>query len=336
MAMIVGGPQGMPGGGAMVLAQTARGFGSAMFQALRGGAMAAPPQPVVVQMPAGGMNAASAAAITAIAAELGLEAKAFIARVTPYVKGSFYAFMIILALVILEKVYNGPVGALLSSACKGFIALVRVGAPVARNGTVKFIKLAGKVLKALYALPAQVRDAILERVVAIQNYADRKIRTVRDGLAVVHGYVKHARNAVVGSMRRSLARVAAAGARVRTAVRSARAGLSGFRARRAAQAKARNNAANMARQQHIRMHLAAINERVVANEEKRIRSLINKVKRTSAPLTAKEKREYLALVRKAEKNAKKNANAAMANVGAANRNAANLLMGLGRVGRRSH
>jgi hypothetical protein len=328
MAMILGGQAGQPGGGAMVLRQTARGFGGAVFQALRGGVMAAP-QPVTIQMPAGGMNAASAAAMTAIAAQLSAETAAFIAKVAPYVKGGFYGFMIILCLVIVEKVYNGPVGALLGAAARGLLVVLRAGAPVARAGTVKFFKAVGRALKALYGLPAHIRDAILERVVAIQNYAHRTIRTVREGLVVVHGYVKRARNAVVGSMSRSLARVRAAGVRVRTAARSARAAVGGFRARIKARGKAKNNASAMARNQEIRAALANINKRVTANEERRIQSLINKVKRTSAPLTAKEKREYLKLTRREEKKAQRNVNAAMTNV---NRNAAAALVGM----RRSH
>ena len=321
MAMIVGGPQGMPGGGAIIVGQAARGFGGAVFQALRGGVMAAP-QPVTVQMPAGGMNAASAAAMTAIAAQLGSEATAFIQRVTPYVKGGFYGFMIIMCLVIVEKVYNGPIGALLGSAAKGLLVVLRAGAPVARAGTVKFFKGVERVLKALYSLPAHIRSAILERVVQIQNYAHRTIRTVGEGLTAVRGYVKRSRNAVVGTMSRSLARVRAAGVRVRTAV-------GGFRGRLKAKAKAKNNVGRMALNQKIRANLAAIDQRVTANEERRIQTLINKVKRSSAPLTAKEKREYLKLTRKAEKNAKRNVNAAMTNV---NRSAAAALVGM----RRSH
>jgi hypothetical protein len=333
MAMIVGGPQGMPGGGAVVLGQAARGFGGAVFQAIRGGAMAAP-QPVTIQMPTGGMNAASAAAMTAIATQLGMETKAYIERVTPYVKGSFWAFAIILVLVITEKVYNGPVGALLGSAARGLLVILRAGAPVAASGTAKFLRAVGRLLKALYALPGDIRSAILERVVAIQNYANKKIRTVREGLVVIHGYVKRTRNAVVGTMRRSLARVTAAGVRVRTAARSARAAVGGFRGHLRARAKAKQNAASMARNQKIRMNLAAINQRVVSNEEKRIRNLINKVKRSSAPLSDKEKREYLALTRKAEKNARRNAAAAQRNITMANREAGKALMNLS--GRASH
>lgn len=328
--MIPGGLAHQPGGGAMVLGQAARGFGGALFQALRGQPQA---PPVTIQMPSGGMNVATAAAITSVAAQFSRETAALIQRVAPYVKGSFYAFMILICLVILEKVYNGPVGALLSSACKGLIIVMKAGAPVARAGVVRFFKAVDKVLRALFALPAQVRDAILERVVAIQNWADRQIRTVHDGLVVVKGYVRHMRNAVVSTMQRSLARVKAAGVRVRTAVRGARAKVGGFRARIQERAQAKENAALMERQQKIRMNLAAINQRVVANEERRIRNLINKVKRTSVPLTPKEKREYLALVRKAEKNAKKNANAAMRNASSANRNAAAVLAS---IGRRSH
>lgn len=333
MAMIIGGQAGQPGGGAMVLGQAARGFGGAMFQALRGGAGAVP-QPVTIQMPAGGMNAASAAAMTAIATQLGLETKAYITSVTPYVKGSFWAFAIILVLVITEKVYNGPVGVLLGNAAKGLLAILRAGAPVAASGTAKFLKAVGRLLKALYALPGDIRNAILERVVAIQNYANQKIRTVREGLVVVRGYVKRTRNAVVGTMQRSLARVTAAGVRIRTAARSARAAVGGFRGRLKERRQARNNAARMARNQKIRANLAAINQRVVANEETRIRSLINKVKRTSAPLSAKEKREYLALTRKAEKNAMRNAAAAQRNITMANREAGKALMNLS--GRKSH
>lgn len=332
--MIMGGQAGQPGGGAMVLGQVARGVGGAMFQAIRGGAVAAPQQPVTVQMPAGGMNAASAAAMTAISAQLSKNAGAFVARVAPYVKYSFYGFAIVLCLVIVEKVYNGPVGALLTEAAKGLLVILRAGAPHARAGLVKFVKAVERLLKALYALPGDVRDAILERVVAIQNYAHRKIRTVRDGLTVVHSYVKRTRNAVVGTMRRSLARVTAAGVRIRTAARSARAAVGGFRGRLKERRAARNNAARMARNQKIRTNLAAINQRVVSNEEKRIRNLINKVKKTSAPLSAKEKREYLALTRKAEKNAMRNAAAAQRNITMANREAGKALMNLS--GRASH
>ena len=332
MAMIPGGLGPQPGGGALIVSETARGFGQAAWHALRagGGLLGPAPQPVTIQMPTGGMNAASAAAMTAIATQLGSEAAAFIARVTPYVKGGFYGFCIILCLVIVEKVYNGPVGALLGAAAKGLLIILRAGAPVARAGTVKFFKGVARLLKALYALPAHVRDAILERVVAIQNYAHRTIHNVREGLTVVHGYVKSTRNAVVGTMRRSLARVKAAGVRVRTAARTARATVGGFRARLKAKAKAKENAAAMARNQKIRANLAGINQRVTANEERRIQSLINKVKRTSAPLTAKEKREYLKLTRKEEKKAQRNVNAAMTNV---NRNAAAALVGMGGRGR---
>jgi hypothetical protein len=305
-----------------MVGQAARGFGGAMWHALRAGAVAAP-QPVTIQMPTGGMNAASAAAMTAIAAQVSAETAAFIAKVSPYVKGGFYGFAILLCLVIIEKVYNGPVGALLMSAAKGLMVVLRAGAPVARTGTVKFIKAVGRLLKALYALPAHVRDAILERTAQIQTWAHRKITTVREGLSVVHGYVKSSRNAVVGTMRRSLARVKAAGVRVRTTV-------GGFRQRLKAKAKAKENAATMARNQKIRANLTGINQRVTANEERRIQSLINKVKRTSAPLTAMEKREYLKLTRKAEKQAQRNVNVAMTSV---NRNAAQALAGIRGRGR---
>ena len=66
----------------------------------------------------------------------------------------------------------------------------------------------------------------------------------------------------------------------------------------------------MARNQKIRANLAGINQRVTANEERRIQSLINKVKRTSAPLTAQEKREYLKLTRREEKAAMMNVTSA--------------------------
>jgi hypothetical protein len=333
MAMIVGGQAGQPGGGAMVLGQVARGVGGAMFQAIRGGVVGAPQQPVTVQIPTGGMNAASAAAMTAIAAQVSKNAGTFVARVAPYVKYSFYGFAIVLCLVIVEKVYNGPVGVLLNSAAKGLLVILRAGAPHARAGAIKFVKAVERLLKALYALPGDVRNAILERVVAIQNYAHQKIRTVSEGLAVVRGYVKRTRNAVVGTMRRSLARVKAAGVRVRTAARTARAAVGGFRGRLKARAKAKENAAAMARNQKIRANLTGINQRVTANEERRIQSLINKVKKTSAPLSAKEKREYLALTRKAEKKAQRNVNAAMTNV---NKNAAAALVGMGGRRRTSH
>jgi hypothetical protein len=86
----------------------------------------------------------------------------------------------------------------------------------------------------------------------------------------------------------------------------------------------------MARNQKIRANLAGINQRVTANEERRIQALINKVKRSSAPLTAQEKREYLKLTRKAEKQAQRNVNVVMTSV---NRNAAQALAGIRGRGR---
>lgn len=330
MAMIPGGQAG----GAIILGQAARGFGGAVFQGLRDVVHGAAAAPVTIQMPAGGMNTASAAAITAIAAQISTELAGFIQQITPYVKGSFWAFVVILVLVITEKIYAGPIGVVLGSACRGLLVLLRAGAPYGQAGAIKFFNALLKVFRALYALPSAARSAILERVVAIQNYAERKIRTVRDGLIVVRGYVKRAKNAVVGTMRRSLARVKAAGARVGAAARSAHTAMRGFRARRAAGRAAKNNASRMAMQQKVRLNLAAINQRVVANEERRIRNLINKVKRTAAPLSSREKREYIALAHRAEKKALANAAGAKRNITAANRQAGIALMNLS--GRKSH
>jgi len=312
MAMI---PHGQPGSGAMILGGVARGFGGALWQGLRSGALA-PAPPVTVHIPTGGMNAASAAAMTAIAAQVSAETAAFIERVTPYVKYSFYSFAIILCLVIVEKVYNGPVGSVIGAAARGLLAVIKMGAPVGQAGARRFVKAVGRLLRALYALPGQTRDAILERVVEIQNYVGHKVRTVREGLVAVHGYLKRGRNAVVGTLRQSLARVRTAGVRVRTAV-------VGFRGRRLAKRASQEANAQAARNQKIRGNLAAINARVVAVEEKRVKNLINKVKKSSAPLTAKERREYLALARKSERV-----------VSSANRNAARVLTAL--KGRRSH
>ena len=293
MAMIAHGQ-----GGGAIAAQVARGFGGALFTGLRGMAPAAAAPAVTVQMPAGGMNAASAAAMTAIAAQVSADTAALIARVTPYVKYSFWSFAIVLCLVIVEKIYNGPVGAVMGAASKGLLALIKMGAPRGKEATVRFIKAVGRLLRALYALPSQARDAILERVAAVQNYIGHKVRTVREGLSAVHGYAKRGRNAVLGGLRRSLARV-------RTAV-------GGIRAKRVA-----------ARNQKISGNLAAINARVAAAEQKRIKNLIEKVQKSSAPLTAKEKREYLAMAHKAERKAT-----------SANRNAARALTAM--RGRRSH
>lgn len=287
---------GQQGGGAIV-AQVARGFGGALWTGLRSVAPAAAPA-VTVQMPAGGMNAASAAAMTAIAAQVSADTAALIARITPYVKYSFWSFAIVLCLVIVEKVYNGPVGAVLGAASKGLLALIKMGAPRGKEAVTRFVRAVGRVLRALFALPSQARDAILDRVVSIQNSIGHKIRTVREGLVAVHGYAKRGRNVVLGGLRRSLARV-------RTAV-------GGIRAKRVA-----------ARNQKIHGNLAAINARVAAAEQKRIKNLITKVQKSSVPLSAKEKREYLALAHKSERKA-----------ASANRNAARALTAL--RGRRSH
>lgn len=308
------------GGGAIIAGQAARGFGSAMFQALRHGVMAAPPPQVTVQVPSTALNAASTAAVMAVAAELGAEVKALVQAVAPYCRYGFYTFMILVGVVILEKVHNGPLGALVRTAAKALVALGRAGAPHAKTGIVRFVKVAARLLRALYSLPASTYRSIIDRVVAIQNYVGHKVATVHAAVVATKNYVMSTKNAVIATATRTLARVRAAGTRVRTAV-------GGVRARMAARRKARNNRAIMERNAKIRANLSDINKRVTANEEARIQGLINKVKRTSQPLTAKEKREYLAIVRKTERQARKN-------VTMANANAAQALVNLGR--RRSH
>lgn len=310
-------------GGAAIVAHTARGFGGALFQALRHGVVAAPPPPqVTVQVPSGALNSASTAAILAAATQLGVEAKAFITQIAPYCKYGFYTFMVLVAIVILEKAEKGPLGTLVKAAAKALLAAGRAGAPHAKAGIVRFIQLSARLLKALYGLPATVKNAIIERATAIQDYVGHKVATVRSAIVAAKNYVASTKAAVIATATRTLARVRAAGARVKTAA-------GGLRARMAARRKARNNRAMMERNAKIRANLAAINTRVTANEEARIQRLMNKVKKTSEPLTGKERREYLAIVRKAERNAKKNVAAA-----ASSANAARALMSIGR--RRSH
>lgn len=308
-------------GGAMVAVEAARGFGGALFHSLRGAMTAAPP-PVTVQVPSGALNAASTAAILATAAQLGTETKALITAITPYCKYGFYTFSILTAVVIIEKAEKGPIGVLVRAAAKSLLAAGRAGAPHAKAGIVRFIQLAARLLKALFGLPAAVKNSIIERVVAIQDYVGHKVATVKAAAVAAKNYVASTKAAVLATATRTLARVRAAGARVKTAA-------GGLRARMAARRKARNNRAMMQRNAKIRANLAAINTRVTANEEARIQRLMNKVKKTSEPLTARERREYLAIMRKAERNAKKNV--AVAN---ANANAARALMSIGR--RRSH
>lgn len=300
-------PGGRAAGGA-VIADVARGFGSAMWHGMRGGGAA----PVTVQIPAGALNSGSSAALALIAAQMGSEVAAFVTRITPYCTYGFYTFMTLMAIVILNKFYEGPIGQLLRAACHALLSVAR--SPTTKAAATKFFMLSIRVLKALFSLPATTYNAIISSVTTIQNHIGHRVRSAVAALAGARAYVRSTRNAVVGSLRRSLARVRTAGVRVATAVR-------GFRAGRAAGRKARNNAGRMAMHQKIRTNLAAVNRRVVAAEEQRITQLINKVKRTAHPLTSKEKREYLALARKAEKKAT-----------SANRNAAAALVHL----RRSH
>jgi hypothetical protein len=304
------------GGGAMVAAAAARGFGGALFQSLRGAVSAAPPPQVTVQVPAGALDAASTAAIVGVATQLGSEIRSLITQITPYCKFGFYTFMILVAIVILEKVEKGPLGTLVKSAAKALIAIGRAGAPHAKSAIVRFVYLSARLLK---AIPSAIKNSVFERASEIQNYVGHKVASVRAAVTATRAYVASTKAAVLATAMRTLARVRAAGVRVKTAV-------GGLRARMTARRKARNNRAMMQRTAKIRANLAAINKRVTANEEARIQRLVNKVKKTSEPLTARERREYLAMVHRAERNAKKNV---------AMINAAQTLAGLGRR-RRSH
>lgn len=283
----------VPGGAGKLAALTAFGQGVAqtLVGAGRAGLLGQPAPQVTVQVPAAGLNAVQGAALLALADEAGKQIHEWVATVAPYAKYGFYTFMVLLGLHIVEKgvrIFGPPVVA----AARALLVVAKVGVKMSTATAKVFLRLSAKLIAALYRTGQTKAQHIFGIVVRIQNMIGHGVRTVKAGAAAMAGVARRASTAVVGALGRSAARLRTAGSRLKKA------------------------------------HVSYKKRRAVKAEETRVKGLISKVRKSNAPLTLKEKQEYLKMAHKANSVAAKAAKAA-ASARRAN-SAAGVMLGLKR------
>ena len=280
----------VPGGAGKLAALTAFGQGVAqtLVGAGRAGLLGQPAPQVTVQVPASGLNSIQGAALLALAEQAGKDIAAWVAMVTPYAKFGFYTFMVLLALHIVEKgsrVFGPPIVA----AAKALLVVARVGVKMSTATAKVFLRLSAKVIAALMRSGQTKARQLLNIIVRIQNMIGHGVRTIKAGAAAMASVARRASTAVVGALGRSAARLRTVGSRLKKA------------------------------------HVSYKKRRAVKAEETRVKGLISKVRKSNAPLTLKEKQEYLKMAHKANSVAAK----AAASARRAN-SAAGAMMGLKR------
>jgi len=282
---------------------TAAAFGQAaaktVLGAAKGGLLGGGGAQVTVQVPASGLNAIQGAALLALAEQAGKEISAWVAMVTPYAKFGFYTFMVLLCLHIVEKGVR-VFGPAVVAAAKSLLVVAKVGVKMSTATAKVFLRLSSRVIAALFRSGQTKARQMFGIVVRIQNAIGHGVRTVKAGASAMASVARRASTAVVGVLGRSAARLRTAGSRLKKA------------------------------------HVSYKKRQAIKTEEARVKGLISKVRKSNAPLTLKEKQEYLKMARKANsvaaKAAKLAASARRKNVTMVN--AANALVALKR--KRSH
>jgi len=280
--------------------QLAAAMGGAAVRTAAGilGARAAAPQ-VTVQMPPGGLNAASSAALVALATQVSADVASWIARVSPYARFGFYTFMVLLCLTIVEKgvrLFGPPI----VQAAKALLVVAKVGVKMTAGTAKVFIRLSAKVIAALYRAGQTKAQQALGMIVSAQNAIGHGVKTVRAGAAALASVTRRASTAVMTALGKSAARLRTVGGRLKKA------------------------------------HISYKKRQAVKAEETRVKGLISKVRKSNAPLTLKEKQEYLKMAHKANSVAAKAAKEAKMSASARRaHSAAGALMGLGKR-KRSH
>jgi hypothetical protein len=270
MAMIA---HGAEGGRLATVAAFGHGVAQSVMGAARGGMLGQPAPQVTVQVPTAGLNAATGAALVAMAGQMGKEVASFISRVTPYAKFGFYTFMVLLCLHIVEKGVR-VFGPTVVAAAKALLVVARVGVKMSSETAKVFLRLSARVIAALYSSSQAKARQIFGVVVRIQNMIGHGINTVKSGAAAMASAGRRASTAVVGALGRSAARLRTAGSRLKKA------------------------------------HVSYKKRQAVKAEETRVKGLISKVRKSNAPLTLKEKQEYLKMAHKANSVAAKAAKVA--------------------------
>ena len=256
---------------------TAAAFGHGVAQtvlgAARGGLLGQAAPHVTVQVPPAGLNAVQGAALLALAESVSKDVAAWVATVAPYAKFGFYTLIVLLALHIVEKgtrVFGPPIVA----AARAVLVIAKVGVKMSTATAKVFLRVSAKLIAALYRGGQSKARQLLNIIVRIQNMIGHGIKTVKAATSAMAGVARRASTAVVGALGRSAARLRTMGTRLKKA------------------------------------HVSYKKRQAVKAEETRVKGLISKVRRSNAPLTLKEKQEYLKMARKANSVAAKAAKAA--------------------------
>lgn len=216
------------------------------------------------------------------------EIERYIDMITPYATKGYYTCIICCALYMLKSLNtltNGLVSAGLRATILGILRLGKSLASMTVDAMKKFAQLSVKLLKYIYNYDAS--GAIKEGARRLANAIGHGIKTVKEAATRLKAMAAQAKAGVMVRLRS-----------VASGVASARARLAKYRANRAVKAK-------------------------LAKNQAELKKIISKVRKTGAPLTAVEKKRYLAYAHKANQNAQKAARAAAASPRA--RNAANAL-----------
>jgi len=256
---------------------TAAAFGQGVAQtvlgAARGGLLGGAGPQVTVQVPPAGLNAVQGAALLALAESVSKDVAAWVATVAPYAKFGFYTLIVLLALHIVEKgirIFGPPVVA----AARAVLVIAKVGVKMSTVTAKVFLKASAKLIGALYRSGQTKARQILNVIARIQAAIGHGVRTVKAGAAAMAGVARRASTVVVGALGRSAARLRTMGTRLK------------------------------------RAHVSYKKRQAVKAEETRVKGLISKVRKSNAPLTLKEKQEYLKMAHKANSVAAKAAKAA--------------------------
>jgi len=231
------------------------------------------PPPVTVQVPSQGLNAVQMAALMTMAEQAGEKVAELIGIVAPYAKFGFYTFMVLLALHVVEKgtrIFGPPIVA----AARAVLVVAKVGVYMTGATAKVFLKVSAKLISALYKEGQTKARQVLAIIGRIQTAIGHSIRTVKAGLAAMASVARRTSTAVMGALGRSAKRLRTVGARLKSA------------------------------------HVSYKKRRAVKAEETRVKGLISKVRKSNAPLTLKEKQEYLKMAHKANSVAAQAAKAA--------------------------
>jgi hypothetical protein len=213
---------------------------------------------------------AIASALQGVTNSISSEIENYIFMIKPYATKGYYTFIICAALYALNSA-NNLTGGLIGEGIRATIlAILRLGrslASMTASGAIKFARASVKFLKWLAS--ADSSDYIKQGARKLANAIGHRVKSVKEAASKLKGMAARAKVATMDRLRRAAASVGAVRAR-----------FAKYRTNRAEKAKLAKNAAEL-------------------------KKVINKVRKSSAPLTLVEKKKYLKVAHKANQNAQK-------------------------------